>query len=77
MVTEERRIEPGKIVQNRLKFMRVDIVAVEPFLLMAAVLEIEALSGRFGHRARRISSRAWFITRTEDEPFALRNTRLK
>ena len=36
-MTEERRIEPGKIVQNRLKFMRVDIVAVEPFLFMAAV----------------------------------------
>jgi hypothetical protein len=57
-VTEERRVEPGKIAQNRLKFCRVDIVAVEPFLFMAALFEIEALSGRLGHRIGRGSSQA-------------------
>ena len=54
-MTEEGGVEPGKIVQNLLKLMRVDIVAVEPFLFMAASPEIVALSGRLGHRARRIS----------------------
>ena len=53
-MTEERCVEPGKIAKNRLKFCRVDIVAVKPFLFVAAVPEIEALSGRLGHRARRI-----------------------
>jgi hypothetical protein len=76
-VTEEGRVEPGKITQNGPKFCRVDIVAVEPFLFMAAAPEIEALSGRLRHRARRISSQACFIARTEDELFALRNMRLK
>ena len=70
-VTEERRVEPGKIAQNRLEFCRVDIVAVEPFVFMAALPEIEALSGRLGHRARGL------ITRTEDALFGFRDTRLK
>jgi hypothetical protein len=64
-VTEERRVEPGKIAQNRLKFCRVDIVAVEPFLFMAALLEIEALSGRLGHQTRRIT-RAVIARRAHD-----------
>ena len=61
-VTEERGVEPGKIAQNRPKFSRVDIVAVEPFLFMAAAPEIEALSGRLRHRARRISRHACFYS---------------
>ena len=49
-MTEERCVEPGKIVKNRLEFCRVDIVAVEPFLFVAAAPVIEALSGKLRHR---------------------------
>jgi hypothetical protein len=51
-VTEERRVEPGKIAQNRPQFCRIDIVAVEPFRFMAPALEIEALSSSLRHRFR-------------------------
>lgn len=60
-MTEERRVEPGQIVQNHLKFIGVDIVAIEPFSFMAAAREIEALSGRLRHGARKISSHDCFI----------------